>query len=211
MTPLNSSQLEVFLRIFWNFSIFWNLNLGRFKTGRNRNQSGPVRPVTAVTGPVPVGFFNPGRNTSGDDTCHTFFFAPSAADPLHHPPPAPFSLPLHWPSPSLPPPPTTLSVPPSLASPLLPPHLVPEAKRWLGAVVRCRSGVRVASAVAVAGRTSGERGFFLFYYILIGKYRQLCMISKLINFDPNPTLIQRVPADLDPAVKTFISKVHLCQ
>ena len=37
------------------------MNLGRFKTGRNRNRSGPVRPVTAVTGPVPAGLVNPGR------------------------------------------------------------------------------------------------------------------------------------------------------
>ena len=39
------------------------MNLGRFKTGRNRNRSGPVRPVTAVTGPVPAGLVNPGRDT----------------------------------------------------------------------------------------------------------------------------------------------------
>ena len=27
MTPLDLSQIEVFLRIFWEFFIFWNLNL----------------------------------------------------------------------------------------------------------------------------------------------------------------------------------------
>jgi hypothetical protein len=27
LTPLDSSQIEVFLRIFWEFFIFWNLNL----------------------------------------------------------------------------------------------------------------------------------------------------------------------------------------
>ena len=35
------------------------MNLGRFLTARYRNRSRPVRPVTAVTGPVPAGFFNP--------------------------------------------------------------------------------------------------------------------------------------------------------
>ena len=33
------------------------MNLGRFLTARNR--AGPVRPVTAVTGPVPSGLVNP--------------------------------------------------------------------------------------------------------------------------------------------------------
>ena len=37
------------------------MNLGRFLTTRYRNRSGPIRPVTAVTGPVPAGFFNPTR------------------------------------------------------------------------------------------------------------------------------------------------------
>ena len=32
-----------------------NFELGRFATGRYRNRSGPVTPVTAVSGPVPVG------------------------------------------------------------------------------------------------------------------------------------------------------------
>ena len=66
LTPLDLSQLEVFLGIFWKFFIFLNSNLnfvfGRFETGPNWNRSGLVRPVTAVTGPVPVGFFNPGYN-----------------------------------------------------------------------------------------------------------------------------------------------------
>ena len=39
--------------------------MGRFETGRYRNRSGPVTPVTAVSGPVPVGFFNPGREGQG--------------------------------------------------------------------------------------------------------------------------------------------------
>jgi len=59
LTPLDSSQIEVFLGIFWDFFIFLNSNLnfelGRFSTGRYRNRSGPVTPVTAVSGPVPVG------------------------------------------------------------------------------------------------------------------------------------------------------------
>ena len=63
LTPLDSSQLEVFLGIFWDFFIFWIqiwiINLGRFETAPNRNQFGPVWPVTAVSGPVPVGKFNP--------------------------------------------------------------------------------------------------------------------------------------------------------
>ena len=64
MTSLDSSQLEVFLRIFWDFSIFSNLNLkfefGPVSNRPEQNRAGPVRPVTAVTGPVPSGFFNPG-------------------------------------------------------------------------------------------------------------------------------------------------------
>ena len=32
-----------------------NFELGRFATGRYRNRSGPVTPITAVSGPVPVG------------------------------------------------------------------------------------------------------------------------------------------------------------
>ena len=63
LTPLDSSQLEVFLEILGIFFIFliqiWILNLGRFETGRYRNRSGPVWPVTAVSGPVPVGKENP--------------------------------------------------------------------------------------------------------------------------------------------------------
>ena len=63
LTPLDSSQLEVFLEIFWEFFIFLNSNLnfelGRFATGRYRNQSGPVTPVTVVSGPVPVSKKNP--------------------------------------------------------------------------------------------------------------------------------------------------------
>jgi len=51
-------------RNFGKFSFFWIqiwiLNLGQFETDPNRNWSGPVWPVTAVSGPVPVGFFNPG-------------------------------------------------------------------------------------------------------------------------------------------------------
>ena len=67
LTPLDSSQLEVFLRIFWDFSMFWNSNL-KFEFGPVWNRSGPVRPVTAVTGPVPAGFFNPGQNFRGSES-----------------------------------------------------------------------------------------------------------------------------------------------
>ena len=67
LTPLDSSHLEVFLGIFWEFFIFWIqiwiLNLGRFGTGPNRNRAGPVWPITGQTGPVPTGFVNPTENT----------------------------------------------------------------------------------------------------------------------------------------------------
>ena len=61
LISLDSSQHKVFLGIFWEFFIFLNLNLNlsRFVTGRNRNRSEPVWPVTGKTGPVPVGIFNP--------------------------------------------------------------------------------------------------------------------------------------------------------
>ena len=59
MTPLDSSQLEVFLGFFWDFFIFLNSTLnfefGPVSNRRYRNWSGPVTPVTAVSGPVPVG------------------------------------------------------------------------------------------------------------------------------------------------------------
>ena len=60
LTSLDSSQLEVFLGIFWDFFIFLNSN-SNFKFGPvwNRPKPEPVR-KTAVSGPVPVGFFNPG-------------------------------------------------------------------------------------------------------------------------------------------------------
>ena len=53
LTPLDSSHLEVFLRIFSFFWIqIWILNLSRFGTGSNRNRAGPVWPVTVHTGLV---------------------------------------------------------------------------------------------------------------------------------------------------------------
>ena len=59
---------SIFKNFFWNFLFFeiqiWILNLGRFRTGPNRNRPGPITPVTAVSGPVPVGKFNPGHNWS---------------------------------------------------------------------------------------------------------------------------------------------------
>ena len=65
LTPLDSLHLEVFLGIFHFFEFkliqIWILNLGRFGTGPNRNWAGPVWPVTGQTGPVPIGFVNPGR------------------------------------------------------------------------------------------------------------------------------------------------------
>ena len=39
------------------------MNFGRLGTGRNRNWSGPVRPVTGQTGPVPTGKVNPGHDS----------------------------------------------------------------------------------------------------------------------------------------------------
>ena len=59
LTPLDSSQFEVFLGIFWDFFYFfwiqiWILNLGRFETDRYRNGFEPVWPVSAVSGPVPI-------------------------------------------------------------------------------------------------------------------------------------------------------------
>ena len=67
LTPLNSSKLKVFLGIFWEFFIFWiqilSFELEQFETGRYRNRSGPVTPVTAVSGPVSVGKKNPGLHT----------------------------------------------------------------------------------------------------------------------------------------------------
>ena len=53
LTPLDSSKLEVFLEFFWEFFIFLNLNLNlnfEFRPVWNR-----PKPVTAVSGPVPVG------------------------------------------------------------------------------------------------------------------------------------------------------------
>ena len=58
------------------------MNLGRFETGRNRNRSGPVRPVTAVTGPVPAGFFNPGQATQNFQAA--YFQAASDATRISH-------------------------------------------------------------------------------------------------------------------------------
>ena len=50
---------SIFRNFFGIFSFFgiriWSFELGRFQTGRYRNRSGPVTPVTAVSGPVPVG------------------------------------------------------------------------------------------------------------------------------------------------------------
>ena len=50
LTPLDSLQLEIFLEIFGEFFIFLNSNfkfwIGGFETGRYRNPSGPVTPVT---------------------------------------------------------------------------------------------------------------------------------------------------------------------
>jgi hypothetical protein len=66
LTPLDSTHLEVFLRILWDFFIFWIqiqiLNLDRLETGQNR--SGPVGPVPTVSGPVPTGSVNPGCGVS---------------------------------------------------------------------------------------------------------------------------------------------------
>jgi hypothetical protein len=45
LTPLHSSQLEVFLEIFWDFSIFWNSNL-KFEFGPVSNRPNP-KPVRA--------------------------------------------------------------------------------------------------------------------------------------------------------------------
>ena len=65
LISLYSSQFEVFLEIFWDFFIFWNSNLKfEFDPVSNRpdpepGRAWPVRPVTAVTGPVRSGFFNP--------------------------------------------------------------------------------------------------------------------------------------------------------
>ena len=63
LTLLDSSHLELFLGIFWEFFIFWIqiwiLNLGRFGTGPNRNRTGPVWSVTGQTGPVLTGLVNP--------------------------------------------------------------------------------------------------------------------------------------------------------
>jgi hypothetical protein len=67
LTPLDSTHLEVFLRILWDFFIFWIqiqiLNWDRLGTGRNQNRSGPVGPVPTVSGPVPTGSVNPDRRT----------------------------------------------------------------------------------------------------------------------------------------------------
>ena len=50
---------SIFINFLGIFSFFWiqilSFELGRFETGRYRNRSGPVTPVTAVSGPVPIG------------------------------------------------------------------------------------------------------------------------------------------------------------
>ena len=49
LTPLDSSQLEVFLRFFWEFFIFWNLNLNfEFRPVGYRPEPEPAR--TGLTG-----------------------------------------------------------------------------------------------------------------------------------------------------------------
>jgi hypothetical protein len=61
LTPLDSTHLEVFLRILWDFFILriqiQILNLDRLGTGRN--WFGPVGLVPTDSGPVPTGSVNP--------------------------------------------------------------------------------------------------------------------------------------------------------
>jgi hypothetical protein len=61
LTPLDSTHLEVFLRILWDFFYFLNSN-SNFEFGPVGNRPEPVRtvaPVPRVSGPVPTGSVNP--------------------------------------------------------------------------------------------------------------------------------------------------------
>ena len=68
MTPLDSSHLEVFLGIFWEFFIFLNSNLNfEFGPVSYRTKPEPVRTgltVTGQTGPVTDGLVNLGSTTT---------------------------------------------------------------------------------------------------------------------------------------------------
>jgi hypothetical protein len=71
LTPLDSINHKVFLGIFPQFLIF-GIQIQKFLnprlvTGRYRNRSRPVRPVTAVTGPVTTSKVNPGPSTFSDN------------------------------------------------------------------------------------------------------------------------------------------------
>src|SRR6185503_19981055 len=54
--PLRLQCSIVGVPFFFFFLIqILSFELGRFETGQYRNRSGPVTPVTAISGPVPVG------------------------------------------------------------------------------------------------------------------------------------------------------------
>ena len=64
LTPLDSSHLEVFLEIFWNFFIFLNSNLN-FEFEPVWYRPKPEPNWTGQTGPVPTGFVNPAGDQHG--------------------------------------------------------------------------------------------------------------------------------------------------